>query len=91
MSEAPANNRWFTYFPDDYRWSSGLVNCLSVAPWGGADIGEVDQVGRKLKKDVGNDALWFREWIKMADKVRKLAISEERKKNNCFFHFIIHL
>ena len=82
MSEAPANNRWFTYFPDDYRWSSGLVNCLSVAPWGGADIGEVDQVGRKLKIDVGNDALWFREWIKMADKVRKLAISEERKKNN---------
>jgi dienelactone hydrolase len=82
MPEAAANTRWFTYFQEDYRWSSGVVNCLSVAPWGGADIGEVDQVGRRLKKDIGNDALWFREWIRMADKVRKLALSEERKKHN---------
>ncbi len=81
MPEAPANTRWFTYFPEDYRWSSGVVNCLSVAPWGGADIGEVDQVGRRLRKDIGNDSLWFREWVRMADKVRGLALSEERKKH----------
>ena len=80
MPEAPANTRWFTYFPEDYRWSSGVVNCLSVAPWGGADIGEVDQVGRRLRKDIGNDALWFREWIRMANKVRNLGL--EAEENN---------
>ena len=80
MPEAPANTRWFTYFPEDYRWSSGVVNCLSVAPWGGADIGEVDQVGRRLRKDIGNDALWFREWIRMANKVRDLGL--EAEENN---------
>ena len=67
-------------FPEDYRWSSGVVNCLSVAPWGGAEIGEVDQVGRRLRKDVGNDALWFREWVRMANKVRGLGL--EAEENN---------
>ena len=81
MPEAPANTRWFTYFPEDYRWSSGVVNCLSVAPWGGADIGEVDQVGRRLRKDIGNDALWFREWIRMANKVRNLGLAAEENNH----------
>ena len=81
MPEAPANTRWFTYFPEDYRWSSGVVNCLSVAPWGGADIGEVDQVGRRLRKDIGNDALWFREWIRMANKVRALGLAAEENNH----------
>lgn len=25
----------FTYFPDDYRWSHGLLLALAGAPWGG--------------------------------------------------------
>lgn len=57
----------------------GVVNCLFVAPWGGADIGEVDQMGRRLRKNVGNGALWFGEWVRMANKVRGLAIEAEEK------------
>jgi dipeptidyl aminopeptidase/acylaminoacyl peptidase len=77
MSEAA----WFTYFPEDYRWSSAVVGMLSTAPWGGAEIGEVHRVGRRLRKDVGNDDLWFREWVMMGDKVRKLALAEEGSKH----------
>jgi dipeptidyl aminopeptidase/acylaminoacyl peptidase len=77
MSEAA----WFTYFPEDYRWSSAVVGMLSTAPWGGAEIGEVHQVGRRLRQDVGNDDLWFREWVMMGDKIRKLALAEEGSKH----------
>lgn len=80
---------WFTYFPDDYRWSSAVVGILSTAPWGGSEIGEVHQVGRRLKQDVGNDDLWFREWVAMGDKVRKLALTAEQDKHplSAAFHY----
>jgi len=75
MTESDA--RWFTYFPDDYRWSAAIVGILSASPWRGSEIGEVDEVGRRLKRDVGNDDLWFHEWVAMADRVRGLALDEE--------------
>jgi dipeptidyl aminopeptidase/acylaminoacyl peptidase len=80
---------WFTYFPDDYRWSSAVVGILSTAPWGGSEIGEVHQVGRRLKQDVGNDDLWFREWAALGDKVRKLALAAEQDKHplSAAFHY----
>lgn len=59
----------FLYFPDNYRWSMGLLICLSGAPWGGAEVGEVNRVGRVLKDKVGDDAAWFEEWTRMGDKV----------------------
>ena len=40
----------FTYFPENYRWSHGLLIGLNMAPWGGAEIGEVNRVGLRLKK-----------------------------------------
>jgi hypothetical protein len=52
----------FTYFPTDYRWSHGLLIGLNAAPWGGAEIGEVNRVGLRLKNSVGDDDAWFREW-----------------------------
>ncbi|MFC1492242.1 alpha/beta hydrolase family protein, partial [Nitrospinota bacterium] len=54
----------------------GMVSC---APWGMAEIGEVDKVGRRLAKKVGDDKLWFREWVRMADHVRGLGLQAERK------------
>jgi dipeptidyl aminopeptidase/acylaminoacyl peptidase len=81
MPGTAVHANWFTYFPQDYRWSAAVVGTLSSAPWGGADIGEVDAVGRRLKKDVGNDDLWFREWVKMGDKVRTLALTEEQNRH----------
>jgi dienelactone hydrolase len=59
----------FLYFPDNYRWSMGLLICLSGAPWGGAEIDEVNRVGRALKGKVGDDDAWFAEWTRMGDKI----------------------
>lgn len=59
----------FLYFPDNYRWSMGLLICLSGAPWGGAEVGEVNRVGRVLKDKVGDDEAWFEEWTRMGDKI----------------------
>ena len=56
----------FTYFPDNYRWSHGLLIGLNMAPWGGAEIGEVNRIGLRLKKQLGNDDAWFREWAREA-------------------------
>jgi dienelactone hydrolase len=59
----------FTYFPDNYRWSHGLLIGLNMAPWGGAEIGEVNRIGLRLKDRVGDDNAWFREWAREARKV----------------------
>ncbi|MGE5163608.1 MAG: alpha/beta hydrolase family protein [Sphingobacteriales bacterium] len=59
----------FTYFPENYRWSHGLLIGLNMAPWGGAEIGEVNRIGLRLKEQVGDDDAWFREWSREARKV----------------------
>jgi dienelactone hydrolase len=56
----------FTYFPENYRWSHGLLIGLNMAPWGGAEIGEVNRIGLRLKDKVGDDQAWFREWAREA-------------------------
>ena len=62
MPEAAANTNWFTYFPKDYRWSAAVCGMVGGARWGATEIGEVDQVGRRLAKKLGDDNAWFREW-----------------------------
>src|SRR6186997_2817745 len=59
----------FIYFPTNYRWSMGLLLCLSAAPWGGAEIDEVNRVGRALRDKLGDDQAWFEEWARMGDTV----------------------
>ena len=59
----------FLYFPSNYRWSMGLLICLSAAPWTGIEIDEVNRVGRALAERVGDDAAWFEEWARMGEKV----------------------
>jgi hypothetical protein len=56
----------FIYFPEDYRWSHGLLICLNMVPWGGAEIGEVNRIGLRLKNSVGDDDAWFEEWCREA-------------------------
>ena len=80
--KAIRNKPWFAYFPDDYRWSYNIIAAMAGASSGASDIGEIDQICRQLGKDVGNDRLWFQEWVRMADRLRKSAIAEERKSNN---------
>lgn len=61
----------FTYFPENYRWSHGLLIGLNMAPWGGAEIGEVNRIGLRLKTCIGNDDAWFREWTREARMVEE--------------------
>src|SRR3974390_24429 len=56
----------FTYFPENYRWSHGLLIGLNMAPWGGAEIGEINRIGLRLQDRVGDDDAWFREWAREA-------------------------
>ncbi|HKA81159.1 MAG TPA: alpha/beta hydrolase, partial [Xanthobacteraceae bacterium] len=69
----------FLYFPNNYRWSMGLLICLSGAPWTGVEIDEVHRVGRALEDHVGDDDAWFEEWTRMGDKVEARGRDEERK------------
>jgi pimeloyl-ACP methyl ester carboxylesterase len=59
----------FLYFPNNYRWSMGLLICLSGAPWVGVEIDEVHRVGRALDDKVGDDQAWFDEWSRMGDMI----------------------
>ena len=59
-SKLPDGELAFTYFPGNYRWSHGLLIALGGAPWGGAEIDEVNRIGLRLKDRSGDDdAAWF--------------------------------
>jgi dienelactone hydrolase len=75
----PRTANWFTYFPEDYRWSSAVCGVLGGAAYGGSDIGEVDRVGRALRKHLGDDAAWFETWRAEADRLRALGEAAERQ------------
>ena len=49
-AEAKKDDPAFLYFPTNYRWSMGLLICLSGAPWTGVEIDEVNRVGRALAR-----------------------------------------
>src|SRR5947209_10311446 len=87
----------FTYFPDNYRWSHGLLIGLNMAPWGGAEIGEVNRIGLRLKNCVGDDDAWFREWTREARKVedagrgliadgRRLSGAQYLQRASAYYH-----
>jgi dienelactone hydrolase len=59
----------FLYFPDNYRWSMGLLICLGAAPWTGIEIDEVHRVGRALEGHVGDDHAWFEQWTRMGERI----------------------
>ena len=71
MSQFQANpaDLSFTYFPESYRWSHGLLIGLNSAPWGGAEIGEIHRIGLRLRSKLGDDKAWFGEWASEAARV----------------------
>jgi dienelactone hydrolase len=75
--EALRHATWYARFPSDYRWSYNTLITLAMAPTGGAELGEVDQVCRRLADDVGDDDRWFEEWRRQGDRVRALAVAAE--------------
>ena len=42
-----------------------------MAPCGGAEIGEINRIGLRLKNCVGDDEAWFREWAREARTVEQ--------------------
>ena len=81
MVEALRHATWYARFPSDYRWSYNVLITLAIAPTGGAELGEVDQVCRRLIDDVGDDDRWFEEWRRMGDRTRALAIAADEAEN----------
>ncbi len=71
----------FTYYPGNYRWSAEMLVILSTAPFGGAEISEVDRIGRKLRDQVGDDEAWFQAWREGADLLRARAGTAEAKSH----------
>jgi dienelactone hydrolase len=69
MPDEKSDDPAFLYFPSNYRWSMGLLICLSAAPWTGVEIDEVNRVGRALADRIGDDAAWFEEWARMGEKI----------------------
>ena len=61
----------FMYFPEDYRWSHGMMLAIGSAPWGGGEVDEAHRVGLRLRGSVGNDKAWFAEWASMAEDLER--------------------
>ena len=78
-SKLPEGELAFNYFPDNYRWSHGLLIALGGAPWGGGEIDEINRIGLRLKHRVGDDAAWFAEWAGEAERIEAIGHAEEKK------------
>jgi alpha-beta hydrolase superfamily lysophospholipase len=75
-SKLPEGEVAFSYFPDNYRWSHGMLLPLGGARWGGGEIDEINRVGLRLKTRVGDDKAWFQEWAAEAQRLER--IGDER-------------
>ena len=73
---------YFMYFPGSYRWSAAFSGMMSSALWGGADIAEIDMIGRLLKgKKLEDDEAWFTACLNVADRVRGIAERYEQSRH----------
>src|SRR4051812_34168632 len=70
------------YFPTHYRWSAEMLAMLSTAPYGGADLSEIDRIGRQLKSLVGDDDAWFNAWTGGGDLLRSRAAAAEDARHS---------
>ena len=81
MGAAPLSDTSFNYFGDNYRWSMVLLLALGSEPFGGADIGEVHAVGRRLHNQPSDDDAWFHEWTALGSDLldkSEMCLSEGR-------------
>lgn len=63
---------WPAAFPSDYRWSFNTLLAIAAIRNGGAEMGEIDAVVRRLASCVGDDERWFAEWVAAGDRARRL-------------------
>lgn len=72
MAEA-SRAHLFEYFPDNFVWSQQMNSMIDMANWGASSMGEIDQVGRRLKNKQGDGEAWFTEWAAMAEEQERKA------------------
>jgi dienelactone hydrolase len=70
-------SHWFEYFPDNHMWSQGMMFGIEMAAWGAASIGEIDQIGQKLRGHEGDNERWWTEWTAMARRIEGFGDVEE--------------
>ena len=71
--EASARRHLFEYFPGNFVWSQSMMSIIDMAAWGAASMGEVDQVGKRLKNREGDNEAWFIEWHAMGEDMERKA------------------
>ena len=78
MRDRPQERSGLSLFSRQLPLVDGALICLSGAPWGGAEIDEVNRVGRALRDKVGDDDAWFEEWTRMGDKIEARGRAAEK-------------
>src|SRR6476659_2561811 len=78
-SKLPEGEVAFSYFPDNYRWSHGMLLPLGGTRWGGGEIDEINRVGLRLKNRVGDDRAWFQEWTGEAERLEDIGRERAEK------------
>jgi dienelactone hydrolase len=71
-------SHWFEYFPGHHMWSQGMMFGIEMQTWGAAALGEIDQIGQRLKGHVGDNEKWWEEWTAMARRVEGFGAEAER-------------
>lgn len=69
-------SHWFEYFPGHHMWSQGMMFGIEMQTWGASAIGEIDQIGQRLKPHVGDNERWWQEWTAMAKRIEGFADAE---------------
>jgi dienelactone hydrolase len=72
-------SHWFEYFPGNFMWSQGVIFAVEMAPWNAAALGEIDQIGQRLRGREGDNEAWWSEWSAMADRLERWADDEARR------------
>lgn len=72
-------SHWFEYFPSNHMWSQGMMFGLEMSAWGAASLGEIDQIGQKLRGHEGDNERWWSEWTAMAKRIEGFGDAEEAK------------
>jgi hypothetical protein len=72
---ADSGEHLFEYFPGNFVWSQQINAMIDMANWGASSMGEIDQVGRKLKNKAGDGEAWFSEWTAMAEDQERKAVA----------------
>ena len=84
-------SHWFQYFPSQFMWSQGVMSAIEMIPFGAAAMGEIDQVGQRLRERIGDNEAWCEEWAAMGGKMEararaQAALGHELTAGTYFLH-----